>query len=102
MGHFTTAGRRYREGTGFASFGALDVGVNAPTTVEQTAPASLPDGVGVTRSFLFWDTGRQITGKRHVQAIRATGQHGTPSRGTVQHPLCVTPSSAFHLSREPQ
>src|SRR5207248_9282720 len=67
MAHFTPAGKRYREGTDFASFGALDVGVTSPaTTVDQTAPASLPDGAA-TRSFLFWDTGRRVTNKRHVR-----------------------------------
>lgn len=97
MGHFTTAGRRYREGSGFASFGALDVGVSAPTTVEQTAPASLPDGAGVTRSFLFWDTGRQITGKRHVRwsfnypgnwaTWNAIAWYGVPGRGSGGQPI---------------
>ena len=67
MAHFTTAGKRYREGTDYDSFGALDVGVTSPaTTVDQTAPASLPDGK-TTRSFLFWDTGRRVTNKRHVR-----------------------------------
>jgi hypothetical protein len=68
MAHFTTAGKRYREGTSFDSFGDLDVGVTSPaTTVEQTAPASLPDGGGHVRRFLFWDTGRRVTNKRHVR-----------------------------------
>ena len=65
--HFTTAGKRYREGTAFAGFGALDVDVSGPsTTVDQTAPAFLPDGK-TQRGFLFWDTGRRITNLRHVR-----------------------------------
>jgi hypothetical protein len=65
--HFTTAGKRYREGTAFAGFGALDVDVSGPsTTVDQTAPAFLPDGE-TQRGFLFWDTGRRITNLRHVR-----------------------------------
>lgn len=70
MSHFTTAGKRYRDGTTFDSFSSLDVGVPPPpampTTVEQVAPRELNDGVS-TRAFLFWDTGRQVTGKRHVR-----------------------------------
>src|SRR5262245_23268692 len=70
MAHFTTAGKRYREGTTYLSFGALDVGVTPPpappTTVEQTAPSELPD-TPHNRKFLFWDTGRQVTNKRHVR-----------------------------------
>ena len=68
MAHFTTKGKLYREGTDLDAFGALDVTVTAPgTTVEQTAPSSLPDSGGVSRSFLYWDTGRRITGKRKVR-----------------------------------
>jgi hypothetical protein len=70
MAHFTTAAKRYREGTPFDSFGGLDVGVYpgpTPTTVDQWAPKSLPDDGGPERMFLFWDTGRCITGKRHVR-----------------------------------
>ena len=65
--HFTTAGKRYREGTSFPGFGALDVNVSGPsTTVDQTAPAFLPDGT-TQRGFLFWDTGRRVTNLRHVR-----------------------------------
>ena len=64
--HFTTAGKRYREGTSFPGFGALDVDVSAPTTIDQIAPAFLPDGA-TQRGFLFWDTGRRITNLRHVR-----------------------------------
>jgi len=70
MGHFTTEGKRYREGSILDSFSSLDVGVPPPpampTTVEQIAPKELNDGES-TRAFLFWDTGRQVTGKRHVR-----------------------------------
>jgi hypothetical protein len=65
--HFTTAGKRYREGTNFPGFGALDVNVTGlSTVVDQTAPAFLPDGE-TQRGFLFWDTGRQVTNLRHVR-----------------------------------
>jgi hypothetical protein len=65
--HFTTAGKRYREGTNFPGFGALDVNVTGlSTVVDQTAPAFLPDG-NTQRGFLFWDTGRQVTNLRHVR-----------------------------------
>ncbi|MDH4082743.1 MAG: hypothetical protein OEV99_03625 [Nitrospira sp.] len=75
MGHFTTKGKLFREGTDLSSFGSLDVTVTAAgTTVEQTAPPSLPDANGVSRSFLYWDTGRRITGKRK---IRWTFNHPT-------------------------
>lgn len=68
MGHFTTTGKLYREGTDLSAFGSLDVTVTAPgTSVEQTAPPALPDANGVMRSFLYWDTGRRITGKRRVR-----------------------------------
>jgi len=68
MGHFTTKGKLYREGTDLSAFGSLDVTVTAAgTTVEQTAPPALPDAKGVSRSFLYWDTGRRITGKRKVR-----------------------------------
>ena len=68
MGHFTTKGKLLREGTDLSAFGSLDVTVTAAgTTVEQTAPPSLPDADGVLRSFLYWDTGRRITGKRKVR-----------------------------------
>jgi hypothetical protein len=70
MSHFTTAGERYREGSALDSFSSLDVGVPPPpampTTVEQIAPKQLNDDAA-TRAFLFWDTGRQVTGKRHVR-----------------------------------
>ena len=68
MAHFSTTGKQYREGTPFPPFGALDVTVTAPgTTVEQTAPPSLPDADGNPRPFLYWDTGRRITNKRKVR-----------------------------------
>ena len=57
----------------------------AGTTVEQTAPPSLPDADGVLRSFLYWDTGRRITGKRKV-------------RWTFNHPTNWSewPAAAFY------
>lgn len=68
MAHFNTKGKHYREGTDLPAFGALDVVVTASgTTVEQTAPPSLPDAMGTLRSFLYWDTGRRITNKRKVR-----------------------------------
>jgi hypothetical protein len=68
MAHFSTAGKRYREGDDLPSFGSVSVTVSAPgTTLEQTAPASLMDQNNVSRDFLYWDTGRRITGKRKVR-----------------------------------
>lgn len=68
MAHFTTKGKRYREGDDLPSFGSLDVTVVAPgTSVEQTAPASLTDQDDVTRGFLYWDTGRRMTSYRKVR-----------------------------------
>jgi hypothetical protein len=68
MAHFTTAAKRYREGTPFDSFGGLDDLVTAGHSITQTAPKTLPEDDGVTeRKFLFWDTGRQITNKRSVR-----------------------------------
>jgi hypothetical protein len=92
--HFTTAGKRYREGTSFPGFGALDVDVTGPsTTVDQTAPAFLPDG-DTQRGFLFWDTGRRITNLRHVRwtfshlgdwtTWNATAWYGTGGNGPPQ------------------
>jgi hypothetical protein len=67
MAHFTTTGRRYREGTSFVSFGGTDVGVTSPgETFDQTAPSALLDN-GIVRRFLYWDTGRRVTSKRHVR-----------------------------------
>lgn len=70
MAHFTTAGKRYREGTAYAEFGDADINVPPPpasaTTYEQLAPSELPD-VGGNRKFLFWDTGRRVTNKRRVR-----------------------------------
>lgn len=100
MAHFTTAGKRYREGTAYASFGALDVGVTPPpappTTVEQTAPAELPDAGGA-RKFLYWDTGRRITNKRHVRwtfshsdtwaTWHAVAYYGVPPQGNGGSPV---------------
>src|SRR5262245_1882380 len=75
MGHFTTGGKRYREGDDLPSFGAVDATVTAIGTIlEQHAPAWLVDQDGVTRGFLYWDTGRRITNKRRV-------------RWTFNHPL---------------
>ena len=68
MGHFTTKGKLYSEGTDLSAFGSLDVTVTATgTTVQQEAPPSLLDANGTLRSFLYWDTGRRITGKRKVR-----------------------------------
>ena len=92
MSHFTTGGKRYREGTDFPGFGGADVGVpsTGTTTYEQTAPATLPDGTD-TREFLFWDTGRRITTKRTVRwtfnhaanwvTWQAWAWYGTPGDG---------------------
>src|SRR5438874_13633894 len=68
MAHFTTAGKRYREGDILPGFGSVDLTITNPgTTFEQTAPASLKDQDNNTRNFLYWDTGRRITGKRKVR-----------------------------------
>jgi hypothetical protein len=101
MAHFTTAAKRYREGTSFDSFGGLDVGVYpgpTPTTVDQWAPKSLPDGDS-TREFLFWDTGRRITGKRHVRwtfshpdqwtTWNAVAWYGVPPVGNGGHMISL-------------
>ena len=67
MAHFTTSGKQYPDGTTMPAFGGTDLMVVSPaTTFAQTAPAALPDTTGAPRSFLFWDTGRHITGKRTV------------------------------------
>jgi len=68
MGHFTTKGKLYSEDTDLVAFGSLDVTVTATgTTVQQEAPPVLLDSNGISRSFLYWDTGRRITGKRKVR-----------------------------------
>jgi hypothetical protein len=68
MAHFTTGAKRYPESTDFPAFGGTDVGtVSNGTSFESTAPQTLPDGASGPRSFLFWDTGRRITAKRHVR-----------------------------------
>lgn len=91
MAHFTTAGKRYREGTDFSAFPASDVGVTSGgATFDHTAPAALPDGA-YNRQFLFWDTGRRLTGKRRVRwtfnhpenwtTWNAVAWYGVPSTG---------------------
>jgi hypothetical protein len=68
MAHFTTNGKRYREGDDLPSFGSVDATITAAgTTLEQNAPASLFDQDGKQRGFLYWDTGRRITNKRRVR-----------------------------------
>lgn len=91
MARFTTKGKLYREGTDLDAFGALDITATPGTVVEQTAPSSLPDNGGVSRSFLYWDTGRRITGKRKVRWTfnhpanwsdwRAAAYYGVPGGG---------------------
>lgn len=49
------------------AFGDIDTTVSPGTTLEQLAPASLPDSTGASRGFLYWDTGRHITNKRRVR-----------------------------------
>jgi hypothetical protein len=70
VSHFTTQGQRYPDGLGLATFSPLDVNVPPPpaavTTVDQIAPSQLSDGQTIW-AFLFWDTGRQVAGKRHVR-----------------------------------
>jgi hypothetical protein len=101
MGHFTTKGKLFPEATDLSSFGSLDVTVTAAgTTVEQTAPPSLPDADGVSRSFLYWDTGRRITGKRKVRWTfnhptnwsewPAAAYYGTPTDGPPGTPHVTT------------
>lgn len=92
MSVFTTSGKRYREGTTFDAFGGADLNpVSAGNTWEQTAPRELPDGAGPARKFLFWDTGRRVTGYRTVRwhfnhpenwsTWNAAAWYGTPGIG---------------------
>jgi|GEM_PF-3153377 len=68
MGHFTTKGKRYRDGVILPSFASIDLMVgSAGSFISQPAPASLPGPDGAMLSFLYWDTGRRITNKRTVQ-----------------------------------
>jgi hypothetical protein len=70
MGHFTTAGKSYPDGgiiDGFADIDHTSFGTStAPDILNQTAPDSVLDH-GATKRFLFWDTGRQLTNRRHVR-----------------------------------
>jgi len=92
MAHFTTAGKSWSDGAlldGFASIDHTSSGdVGHPDSLSQTAPDSVIQD-GVTKRFLFWDTGRQITNKRKViwtfrysanwLTWNAVAWYGTPS-----------------------
>lgn len=63
MGHFTTSGKRYRELDDLPGFAGVDLTITAPVPgFTQTAPEWIGD-----RQFLYWDTGRRLTGRRSVR-----------------------------------
>ena len=92
MGHFATTGKSYADGgtiDGFAGIDHMSFGATStPDVLNQVAPDSVLDN-GVTKRFLFWDTGRQITNYRHVRwtftnsgnwsTWNAVAWYGTPS-----------------------
>jgi hypothetical protein len=101
MAHFSTSGKRYREGDVLPSFASVDLPTVAPhTPFVQTAPASLLDQANVTRMFLYWDTGRHITSKRTVHWTfnnpanwtewRATAWYGIPGGSGPPNPTVTT------------
>jgi len=101
MGHFTTNGKRYREGDVVPSFSPIDSTISsAPTLVSQTAPDLVLGPGGQTRQFLYWDTGRRITTKRTVHWTftnpgnwtewNAIAWYGLPGPGGIGEPIVTT------------
>lgn len=102
MGHFTTTGKSFADGGNIDGFADLDHysggSSGSPDIINQTAPDSVLDGA-TTKRFLFWDTGRQVTTKRHVRWTftnatnwsdwNAVAWYGTPGNGPPNPTIAV-------------
>jgi hypothetical protein len=109
MGHFHSEGKRYADGEHLDGFAVTDLDIAVGGTVlTNFAPESVIEE-GQELKFLFWDTGRRITGKRRVRWTfhhpenwsewNATAWYGVPPTGGPGTP--VVTANAFRVGQGP-